>query len=77
MTVRVMTVDVAAPAGPATPVGAEVAGHPFRRRLLEGLAESITERGYRDTTIADIVRHARTSKRTFYQEFSSKEECFI
>jgi AcrR family transcriptional regulator len=51
--------------------------HPFRRRLLEGLAESIDERGYRETTIADIVRHARTSKRTFYQEFGSKEECFI
>src|SRR6202011_5101629 len=71
---RVMTVDVAAP---AAPVGADAAGHPFRRRLLDGLAESITERGYRDTTIAHIVRHARTSKRTFYQEFSSKEECFI
>jgi len=53
------------------------AAHPFRRRLLDGLAVSIAERGYRDTTIADIVRHARTSKRTFYQEFSSKEECFI
>jgi AcrR family transcriptional regulator len=51
--------------------------HPFRRRLLDGLAESIAERGYRETTIADIVRYARTSKRTFYQEFSSKEECFI
>jgi AcrR family transcriptional regulator len=51
--------------------------HPFRRRLLDGLADSITERGYRDTTIADIVRHARTSKRTFYREFSGKEECFI
>jgi AcrR family transcriptional regulator len=51
--------------------------HPFRRRLLDGLAESITERGYRETTIADIVRHARTSKRTFYREFSSKEECFL
>ncbi|HME46886.1 TetR/AcrR family transcriptional regulator [Mycobacterium sp.] len=51
--------------------------HPFRRRLLDGLADSIAERGYRETTIADIVRHARTSKRTFYQEFSSKEECFI
>jgi AcrR family transcriptional regulator len=49
----------------------------FRRRVLDGLAESIGERGYRDTTIADIVRHARTSKRTFYREFSSKEECFI
>jgi AcrR family transcriptional regulator len=53
------------------------AEHPFRRRLLEGLSQSIAERGYRETTIADIVRHARTSKRTFYQEFSSKEECFI
>jgi AcrR family transcriptional regulator len=53
------------------------AEHPFRRRLLDGLAESIAERGYRETTIADIVRHARTSKRTFYQEFNGKEECFI
>ena len=51
--------------------------HPFRRRLLDGLAESIVERGYRETTIADIVRHARTSKRTFYREFDSKEECFV
>jgi len=56
---------------------ADTADHPFRRRLLDGLAESIAERGYRDTTIADIVRHARTSKRTFYREFDSKEACFI
>jgi AcrR family transcriptional regulator len=49
---------------------------PFRRRLLDGLAASIEERGYRDTTVADIVRHARTSKRTFYDQFSGKEECF-
>ena len=49
----------------------------FGSRLLDGLAASISERGYRDTTVADIVRHARTSKRTFYGEFSSKEECFI
>ena len=71
-----MTVDVAAPAARGAP-GAPADGHPFRRRLLNGLAQSINERGYRETTIADIVRHARTSKRTFYQEFSSKEECFI
>jgi AcrR family transcriptional regulator len=49
---------------------------PFRRRLLDGLAASIDERGYRDTTVAHIVRHARTSKRTFYDQFSTKEECF-
>lgn len=41
------------------------------------MAASIAERGYRDTTVAEIVRHARTSKRTFYDQFSSKEECLI
>ncbi|HZC11945.1 MAG TPA: TetR/AcrR family transcriptional regulator [Mycobacterium sp.] len=50
---------------------------PFRRRLLDGLADSITERGYRASTVADIVRHARTSKRTFYDQFESKEQCFV
>lgn len=49
----------------------------FRRRLLDGLAASVDERGYRETTVADIVRHARTSKRTFYDHFAGKEECFV
>lgn len=59
----------------ATASGADV--DPFRRRLLDGLAASISERGYRASTVADIVRHARTSKRTFYAQFASKEECFL
>ncbi|WP_123025041.1 TetR/AcrR family transcriptional regulator [Mycolicibacterium stellerae] len=59
------------------PVVADDAPSPFRQRLLDGLAASIGERGYRETTVADIVRHARTSKRTFYSQYSSKEECFI
>ena len=61
-----------------TTVAEHTAPHddPFRRRLLDGLAASIEERGYRDTTVADIVRHARTSKRTFYDQFSTKEACF-
>ncbi|CAJ1505748.1 helix-turn-helix domain-containing protein [[Mycobacterium] kokjensenii] len=50
---------------------------PFRRRLLDGLAESIAERGYRASTVADIVRAAHTSKRTFYDHFASKEECLL
>ncbi|WP_326548840.1 TetR/AcrR family transcriptional regulator [Mycolicibacterium sp. ND9-15] len=54
-----------------------VAADQFRDRVLDGLAASIAERGYRDTTVADIVRHARTSKRTFYEQFTSKEECLI
>jgi AcrR family transcriptional regulator len=49
----------------------------FRRRLFDGLQASIEERGYRETTVADIVRHARTSKRTFYDHFPTKEQCFV
>jgi AcrR family transcriptional regulator len=54
-----------------------VLGDPFRLRLLDGLAASIAERGYRASTVADVVRNARTSKRTFYDQFASKEECFL
>ena len=28
-------------------------------------------------TIADVVRHARVSKRTFYEHFADKEDCFV
>ncbi|WP_414635853.1 TetR/AcrR family transcriptional regulator [Amycolatopsis sp.] len=49
----------------------------FRRRLLDALAECIAEDGYRRTTVADVVRRARTSRRTFYQYFSDKEACFV
>ena len=59
------------------PAHAGSAADAFRGRLLDGLAQSIVERGYRDTTVADVVRIAKTSKRTFYDQFASKEECFI
>lgn len=52
-------------------------GQDFRRRLIDGLVSSIEERGYRETTVADIVRCARTSKRTFYDHFRTKEDCFF
>lgn len=55
----------------------EDADRRFRMRLLDALSVSIEERGYRATTVSDIVRGARTSRRTFYQEFATKEECFI
>ena len=60
-----------APASDAEP------GVSYRERLIAGLAVSIKEQGFRDTKIADIVRHARTSRRTFYAEFASREECNI
>ena len=49
----------------------------FRGRLLAGLAASIAQVGYRNTTVADVVRRARTSRRTFYEHFADKEACFV
>ena len=48
-----------------------------RSRLLEATAASVAAKGYADTTIADIVRAAGVSRRTFYEHFATKAECFI
>jgi AcrR family transcriptional regulator len=51
---------------------------PFRGRLLDGLAAALgAAQSYRETTVADIVRHAKTSKRTFYAHFADKEACLL
>jgi AcrR family transcriptional regulator len=49
----------------------------FRQRLLDALEACIAENGYPRTTVADIVRRARTSRRTFYEHFDSREACFV
>lgn len=41
------------------------------------MASSIKEKGFQQTTVADVVRIARTSRRTFYEHFADREECFI
>jgi AcrR family transcriptional regulator len=46
-------------------------------RLIQGFADALAEKGYAATTIADIVRHARVSKRTFYEHFPDKEACLL
>lgn len=48
-----------------------------RQRLLEALASSIAEVGYAETTVADIVRRAKTSRRTFYDHFADREACLV
>lgn len=48
-----------------------------RRRLLEAVIESVADKGYPSTTLADIVRRAGVSRGTFYESFADKEECFL
>src|SRR5258707_1111198 len=49
----------------------------LRQDLTSGLASAVAEKGYAASTIADIVTHARVSKRTFYEHFADKEECLM
>ncbi|MES2383154.1 TetR/AcrR family transcriptional regulator [Polaromonas sp. YR568] len=53
------------------------AARAYRSRLLEGMAHSVALKGYADTTVADIVREAGVSKRTFYECFATKKDCLI
>lgn len=48
-----------------------------RRRLLHALSDAIGEQGLGATTITDIVTRAGVSKRTFYEHFASKDDCFL
>jgi len=47
------------------------------RRLLDGLAASIREKGLSRTQVSDIVGHARASRRTFYKHFPDKDSCLV
>lgn len=48
-----------------------------RERLLNGVVEAVAEHGYNETTIGRITDAAKISRRTFYEYFSNKEECFL
>jgi AcrR family transcriptional regulator len=48
-----------------------------RQRLLRSAIAVVSESGYQQVTVADIVRRARVSRRAFYEHFANKEECFL
>src|SRR3954447_14580082 len=48
-----------------------------RARIISALAEETVDKGYRAVTVADIVKRAGIARNTFYENFSSKEECFL
>ncbi|HEY6780818.1 MAG TPA: TetR/AcrR family transcriptional regulator [Thermoleophilaceae bacterium] len=47
------------------------------QRLLEGMATSVRDRGLSGSTVADVVRIARVSRRTFYQHFDDLIDCYL
>lgn len=47
-----------------------------RRRILAAMADAMLEKGYVGTSVADVIKRAGVSRETFYQQFSSKADCF-
>ena len=52
-------------------------GSGHRERLVDAMADLLAERGYSAVTVAEIVARARVSKRTFYEQFAEREDCFL
>lgn len=48
-----------------------------RARLLAAAARVLDELGYTQATVAHITRRSRVSRRTFYELFGDREECFV
>jgi AcrR family transcriptional regulator len=48
-----------------------------RQRLLRSAIAVVSESGYQQVTVADIVRPAKVSRGAFYGHFANKEECFL
>lgn len=48
-----------------------------RARLLRAMAEVAAEKGYANTVVADVIARAGVSRRTFYELFRDKQDCFL
>jgi AcrR family transcriptional regulator len=48
-----------------------------RGRMLDAMAAAVAEKGYPATTVADVIARAGVSRKTFYEQFRSKEDCFL
>lgn len=58
-------------------ISSEFVAEHQRARIVHALADEIVDHGYRDVTVAGIVRRAGVARNTFYASFANKEECFL
>jgi AcrR family transcriptional regulator len=48
-----------------------------RARLLYAMTEVVAAKGFAGATVRDVVGAAGVSRSTFYEQFASKEDCFL
>lgn len=44
--------------------------------MFEAIARVVAEKGYVNTSVADVIARAGVSRETFYEHFRDKEDCF-
>lgn len=54
----------------------EVVAQSQRERILKGMTIAAGRHGFKDAHITEVVHRAGVSRRTFYEHFKGKEECF-
>src|SRR3954467_14688507 len=48
-----------------------------RERLIDAMANVVAGKGYAPTRVVDITEYAGVSRKTFYELFTDKEDCFL
>src|SRR3954449_3106977 len=48
-----------------------------RGRIFRAMAETMARKGYAATSVSEVLRAAGVSRETFYEQFTSKEDCFM
>lgn len=48
-----------------------------RRQILEAMVRIVGKKGYKETSVADVIAEADVSRTTFYKHFEDKHECFL
>lgn len=48
-----------------------------RNRIQQAMVEVVSQRGYPETRVVDVIGAAGVSRKTFYELFESKEDCFL
>jgi AcrR family transcriptional regulator len=48
-----------------------------RQLILAAMIRVVGAKGYKDTSVADVIEEAGTSRTTFYKHFEDKHDCFL
>ncbi len=48
-----------------------------RQSILEAMVVVVGRKGYKATSVADVIAEANTSRTTFYKYFDDKHDCFL